>query len=60
MNRWERQGGNYGEIWANWYEEVGRSLDLSVKMAVVEEVAESARRLSLSLSLLSPLDEGVN
>lgn len=58
MNHSERQGENYGEIWVGWREEVGRSLDPSVKMAVVKEVIESARRLSLSLSLLSPLDEG--
>lgn len=44
MNHLERQEGNYGEIWVDWHEEVGRSLDLLVKMAVVEEVIESEHR----------------
>jgi len=59
MNHSERQGGNYGEIWVCWHEEVGRFLDPLVKKVVVEEVIESVHRLLLLLSLSSPLDGGV-
>ena len=58
MNHLERQGENYGEIWVGWHEEGGRSLDPLVKMAVVEEVIESARRLLLLSWSLSPLIQG--